>query len=120
MSSFVSGMDYCTDHRARGSNDAVYSGNLAPFVQPGGRALCCRPGVHERDSRSICARTMFGTAHTASSASHRHGRWQCQQYPCKRLVVTRAGARPSDCNVSETVCSRADGERQEALQSGLA
>lgn len=62
---------------------------------------------------------MFGADPTASSASCRHDRWQCQQYPWQRPLVTRAGTRLSDCNLSETVCSRPEGERQETLQSNL-
>ena len=58
---------------------------------------------------------MCDTDLTASSASHRHGRWQCHQYPCQRPLATSVGARQSDCDVSETVYSRADGERQETL-----
>ena len=39
--------------------------------------------------------------------------------PRQRALVTRVGARQSDCNVSQTVCSSADGQRQETLQPRL-
>jgi hypothetical protein len=41
----------------------------------------------------------------------------CQQYPGKRPVVATAGARLNDCKVSETVSSRAGGDRLLTLHS---
>ena len=43
--------------------------------------------------------------------SRLHGHWLCQQYPCKRPLVATTGARLNDCKVSETVSSKAGGDR---------
>ena len=55
---------------------------------------------------------MFGAGHGAWVSSRLHGHRLGQQYPCWRPVVPTAGACLNDCKVSETVSSRADGDRQ--------
>jgi len=58
---------------------------------------------------------MFGAGRIASASSRLRGHGLCQQYPYLRPVVATAGARPNDCKASETVSSRAGGDRQQTL-----
>ncbi len=72
-------------------------------------------GVSRRakDEQSFdLAVTRFDVGRRVWASGHRSGRRQCQQYPCKRPVVAPACASPNDCEVSETVSSRAGGVRQ--------
>lgn len=58
---------------------------------------------------------MFGAGRLASAFSRLRSHGLFQQYPCLRPVVATAGAGPNDCKVSETVSSRAGGDRQVTL-----